>query len=42
VHQVLGHVEADAAIPALVAGIARLKVPLVAEVDEGANWDEAH
>ncbi|MCC9645592.1 DNA polymerase I [Rubrivivax sp. JA1029] len=30
------------AIPRLMAGVAALKVPLVAEVGIGANWDEAH
>jgi DNA polymerase I len=30
------------AIPRLMAGVASLKVPLVAEVGVGANWDEAH
>jgi DNA polymerase-1 len=30
------------ALPALMAGVARLKVPLVAEVGVGKNWDEAH
>jgi DNA polymerase I len=30
------------AIPRLMAGVAQLKVPLVAEVGVGANWDEAH
>ena len=33
---------ARAAIPALMAGVAQLKVPLLAEVGVGANWDEAH
>ena len=28
-------------IPKLVAGVAQLSVPLVAEVGVGANWDEA-
>ncbi len=31
-----------AEIPRLMAGVAQLKVPLVAEVGVGANWDEAH
>jgi DNA polymerase-1 len=30
------------AVPRLMAGVAELKVPLVAEVGVGANWDEAH
>ncbi|MBI5270291.1 MAG: DNA polymerase I [Burkholderiales bacterium] len=30
------------AVPRLMAGVAQLKVPLVAEVGVGANWDEAH
>ncbi|HKX94337.1 MAG TPA: DNA polymerase, partial [Methylibium sp.] len=30
------------AVPRLMAGVARLKVPLLAEVGVGANWDEAH
>jgi DNA polymerase I len=29
-------------IPALMAGVAQLKVPLIAEVGVGKNWDEAH
>ena len=29
-------------IPKLMAGVAQLSVPLVAEVGVGANWDEAH
>ena len=29
-------------LPKLMAGVARLSVPLVAEVGVGANWDEAH
>ncbi|MDP5239342.1 DNA polymerase I [Uliginosibacterium sp. 31-16] len=29
-------------LPALMAGVAELKVPLLAEVGVGANWDEAH
>ncbi|MDB5992159.1 MAG: polymerase [Herbaspirillum sp.] len=29
-------------LPALMAGVAKLKVPLIAEVGEGKNWDEAH
>lgn len=31
-----------AALPPLMAGVAQLAVPLVAEVGVGANWDEAH
>ena len=30
------------AIPRLMAGVAKLKVPLLAEVGVGANWDQAH
>ncbi len=30
------------AIPRLMAGVAALKVPLLAEVGVGPNWDEAH
>jgi DNA polymerase I len=30
------------AIPTLMAGVAQLKVPLLAEVGVGNNWDEAH
>jgi DNA polymerase I len=33
---------AKEAIPRLMAGVAALKVPLLAEVGVGANWDEAH
>jgi DNA polymerase I len=29
-------------VPRLMAGVAELKVPLLAEVGVGANWDEAH
>jgi DNA polymerase I len=29
-------------LPPLMAGVAQLKVPLVAEVGVGKNWDEAH
>ena len=29
-------------VPALMAGVAKLKVPLLAEMGHGANWDEAH
>jgi DNA polymerase-1 len=31
-----------AQVPALMAGVAELKVALLAEVGVGANWDEAH
>jgi DNA polymerase-1 len=30
------------ALPRLMAGVAQLRVPLVAEVGAGANWDQAH
>jgi DNA polymerase-1 len=30
------------AVPRLMAGVAALKVPLLAEVGVGNNWDEAH
>ncbi|MCI1192161.1 DNA polymerase I [Calidifontimicrobium sp. SYSU G02091] len=33
---------ARAEVPRLMAGVARLKVPLLAEVGVGANWDQAH
>ncbi|MTV38278.1 DNA polymerase I [Duganella radicis] len=29
-------------LPELMAGVARLKVPLIAEVGVGPNWDQAH
>jgi DNA polymerase-1 len=29
-------------VPALMAGVAQLSVPLVAEVGVGSNWEEAH
>ena len=29
-------------IPRIMAAVAQLKVPLLAEVGVGANWDEAH
>ena len=29
-------------LPQLMCGVAALKVPLVAEVGVGANWEEAH
>ena len=31
-----------ATLPPLMAGVAKLSVPLLAEVGVGANWDEAH
>ena len=33
---------ARAEVPRLMAGVAALKVPLLAEVGVGANWDQAH
>ncbi|HRI18358.1 MAG TPA: DNA polymerase I, partial [Burkholderiaceae bacterium] len=33
---------ARAAVPRIMAGVAALKVPLLAEVGVGRNWDEAH
>lgn len=33
---------AKEAIPRLMAGVAQLRVPLLAEVGVGRNWDEAH
>ncbi len=33
---------AQEAIPRLMAGVAQLKVPLLAEVGVGHNWDQAH
>ncbi len=33
---------ARAEVPRLMAGVAELSVPLVAEVGVGANWDQAH
>ena len=30
------------ALPRLMAGVAQLKVPLLAEVGVGKNWDQAH
>ena len=33
---------ARAAVPAAMASVATLKVPLLAEVGVGPNWDEAH
>jgi DNA polymerase I len=29
-------------LPELMCSVAQLKVPLVAEVGVGANWEEAH
>jgi DNA polymerase-1 len=29
-------------LPRLMAGVAQLKVPLIAEVGVGPNWDKAH
>jgi DNA polymerase-1 len=29
-------------VPKLMAGVAKLSVPLEAEVGVGSNWDEAH
>ena len=29
-------------VPALMAGVAQLRVPLLAEVGVGANWEQAH
>jgi DNA polymerase-1 len=31
-----------ATLPALMCGVAQLKVPLVAEVGVGPNWEQAH
>jgi DNA polymerase I len=36
----LGWVKAE--VPRLMAGVAQLSVPLLAEVGVGANWDQAH
>jgi DNA polymerase-1 len=33
---------AKEAVPRLMAGVAQLKVPLLAEVGVGPNWDQAH
>ena len=33
---------AKEAVPRLMAGVAQLKVPLLAEVGVGHNWDQAH
>jgi DNA polymerase I len=30
------------AVPRLMAGVAQLQVPLLAEVGVGTNWDQAH
>jgi DNA polymerase-1 len=29
-------------VPALMTGVAKLDVPLVADIGVGMNWDEAH
>jgi DNA polymerase-1 len=29
-------------LPELMSGVGKLKVPLIAEVGVGKNWDEAH
>jgi DNA polymerase-1 len=29
-------------VPALMSGVAELKVPLLAEIGVGENWDQAH
>jgi DNA polymerase-1 len=29
-------------VPRLMAGVAELRVPLLAEVGVGANWEQAH
>jgi DNA polymerase I len=29
-------------IPAIMASVAQLRVPLLAEVGVGVNWDQAH
>jgi DNA polymerase-1 len=29
-------------IPKLMAGVAELRVPLLAEIGVGSNWEEAH
>ena len=29
-------------LPQLMCGVAQLKVPLLAEVGVGSNWDQAH
>ena len=33
---------ARAEVPRIMASVATLKVPLLAEVGVGANWDQAH
>ena len=33
---------ARAEVPRLMAGVAQLKVPLLAEVGMGPNWEQAH
>ncbi len=39
-HDELATVQAE--VPRLMAGVAELKVALLAEVGVGANWEEAH
>jgi DNA polymerase-1 len=34
--------EVRARVPALMCGVADLRIPLVADVGVGANWDQAH
>jgi DNA polymerase-1 len=31
-----------AEVPKLMAGVAELRAPLLAEIGVGANWEEAH
>jgi DNA polymerase I-like protein with 3'-5' exonuclease and polymerase domains len=35
-------IEGTAEVPRLMAGVAQLKVPLLAEVGVGPNWEQAH